>query len=309
MDIFEFGIEEAEELYKPLLSQWYGSVSIPINKAYFYKGIGIQDKALCILYKNPHLPDTLLVGNFECVDDGDVFDALFHTWLKQGCKKIIGPINGSTWDEYRTEVWTSGFERFISEPLQKKYYPSLWTRKMTVDARYLSTLQENPKPYAEEKIEKIKQQHQDISFRNIKIDDYENELKLLYRFCVDAFADNYLYTPISEQEFISKYLRIKPILREEWIKLAIRDDELIAFNFSYLSGDYVVMKTVACKRGRANMGLSYILGNEIIHQVNRNQLSGIIHAYILDTNVSKNLSDKYGTKTIRQYHLYSYTQT
>ncbi len=84
---------------------------------------------------NPRLTDSRgvpmgLIGFFECVDDSAVARSVLDEasdWLTaQGCATIRGPINFTTWHNYRFVVRGHDVGWIPGEPFHHAYYPALW---------------------------------------------------------------------------------------------------------------------------------------------------------------------------------------
>ena len=95
----------------------------------------------------------------------------------------------------------------------------------------------------------------------------------IYALSLDAFKDNFLYTPIDEAEFMEQNRRLLPVVRPELVLLAERHDrgggsgpdaELVAFLFAVpdvlqqkrgQTPDTIIIKTVAVRPGLGHAGL------------------------------------------------------
>ena len=98
-------------LYTPQQSAFKQSEGI--NKA-FLKNCFVLIKngipqARVALYDNPHLyykgRKAVCLGNYECVNDALISQKILQKAIEEaktlGAEYIIGPMNGSTWDNYR----------------------------------------------------------------------------------------------------------------------------------------------------------------------------------------------------------------
>lgn len=69
------------------------------------------------------------IGWYECDPDERLHQSLLcqaENWLKeQGCKQVIGPINGSSWFSYRFNL-SQEIPLFPGEPFQPAHYPVFW---------------------------------------------------------------------------------------------------------------------------------------------------------------------------------------
>ncbi|HET6989892.1 MAG TPA: hypothetical protein VFJ43_01155, partial [Bacteroidia bacterium] len=82
-----------------------------------------KPQARVALYNNPYLKyqgkKSFCIGNFESVDNAEISDRLLNhvsaEAKKLGAEFLIGPMNGSTWDNYRFSVHNN-HSNFFLEP-------------------------------------------------------------------------------------------------------------------------------------------------------------------------------------------------
>ncbi len=71
-----------------------------------------------------------LLGFFACDESPDTARWLFDrgmTWLQaQGCNVVRGPVNFSTWHDYRFVTTTETTDWMPGEPFHPEHYPALW---------------------------------------------------------------------------------------------------------------------------------------------------------------------------------------
>uniref|UniRef100_A0ACD5GNK2 Uncharacterized protein n=1 Tax=Desertifilum tharense IPPAS B-1220 TaxID=1781255 RepID=A0ACD5GNK2_9CYAN len=72
-------------------------------------------------------------------------------------------------------------------------------------------------------------QHQGVQIRTFNLDSWEAELANLYHLCCISFRSNFLYTPISQAEFIAQYQPILPYLKPEFFSLPNASSKPLAF--------------------------------------------------------------------------------
>ena len=95
---------------------------------------------------NPRLTDAAgrpigLLGFFESVDDEAAARQVLHAgaaWLRaQGASIVRGPVNYTTWNDYRLTLDATEPGWFVGEPYHPPYYPRLWTSAaFTIATRY-----------------------------------------------------------------------------------------------------------------------------------------------------------------------------
>ena len=149
-------------------------------------------------------------GYWETLDDLSANTSLFvefEQWAKsKGAKRVYGPINFSTFSAYRLRVDSFAEPAFLGEPYNPQYYPGLLEQLgYSVDQRYQSRLRSNLADWAEQ----IQTPHQKLKsdledqFTLCKITPplWLDKLPQLYQLVERAFADNFAYRSISEQDF------------------------------------------------------------------------------------------------------------
>lgn len=163
------------------------------------------------------------IGYFEAFDDSTATALLFENvvrWLRtHSVQRIVGPMDGDTWHRYRLNVGPFEQPFFFLEPINPPYYQQLWESfgfapleeyySMRVDdlreveTAYLSAAQS--------------MREQGYATRAIDLARFEEELTLLFTLTTDIFSGNFLYTPISREEYLKMYVDLRPVLRPEYV--------------------------------------------------------------------------------------------
>ncbi|MCX6351948.1 MAG: hypothetical protein NTX03_08805 [Bacteroidetes bacterium] len=294
-----------------------------INPAYFHTAFFVWDDdekviAQAVLYLNPNLKyegkNSAAVGNYEAIENAEVSSFLFNTIKKtakeNGADFLIGPMNGSTWDSHRFATQTT--ELFLSENFHHHYYIRQFAENGFEEiADYVSTRDvemENNSP-AIQKVEK-RFENMGISIREINLDNWHHEMEIVYNLCITAFADNFLYTPITKEYFAAKYEKVKPIISPRYTLLAVEEDGTCAgvvFAFPNLLNKEkkeLILKTLARHPDKKYMGIGQWLGDKITGRAKEDGFSSIIHAFMFEDNYSKKLSAKYHGILIKNYVLF-----
>lgn len=181
-------------------------------------------RALATIDHRRRNEDGELVGNFgylECPNDKDISQLLFQNvlaWLKErNTTSVHGPLDLNIYENYR--VMTTGFETspFVGEPRNPRYYPLLleelgfeeesYWRSWEIDQEELSKFHS----FLDKIITKRKNIH-GIELIPIDIDKIESSLEELYETALDVFSQNYGYSQITKEEFISIFSKLKPFL-------------------------------------------------------------------------------------------------
>lgn len=133
-------------------------------------------------------------GYFDCEDDLDACAELFsdfETWARsQGAKKLFGPINFSTFNDYRLRVDNFDKAPFPNEPYNKPWYPRiLESLGFSVRHYYSSAFQSDPQAQAD-------------------------EVGGLYHAYVKKFADTLTFQPLTAQRWLDRLDDIYPLINQ-----------------------------------------------------------------------------------------------
>ncbi len=294
-----------------------------INTENFYCGIVTtnhgQYEGHCVVYFNPnithnHLP-CLILGNFYCGYDYSITEKMLITAqemaTKQNAKYLIGPMNGSTWSNYRfiTEPPThlfygnhayyepalKAFEQFGFLPIAK-YYSSI-DRNLMIDAPLANMLSDQFKKVG-------------LTIRQINKHHYEEELLKLFQFNLTAFQKNLYYSPISWSQFKHKYLEVLDIIDEKFVLIAEDSaNNIVGFIFCYRNfyskQNELIVKTIARHPDAKWKGLGQLLAQKIIQVAKEEDYGALIHAFLIEDGTSSPLSQKHSQEIISHYSLFA----
>ena len=271
------------------------------------------------LYRNPFLihkdKPAFCIGNYECIDDPGIarqlLDRAFLEAKKSGAVQLIGPMNGSTWDSYR---FCTGYDQplFFTESFHPLYYNDHFIAAGFVPmANYFSAI-DRKLTHDDPLVIKRGKELRDlgITLRNIDLKDYGNELMRFYPFVTNAFSRNHLYTPITEEYFIQKYLDAEKIIDPEFVLIAEDGSKNIVSLFFCINDLYnkkeksLVVKTIARDPSPQWKGLGHVVGNEIVKRCSENGYHSLIHAFLFDHGTSTPISKNFSGDIFRNYALY-----
>jgi len=277
----------------------------------------VQSRAA--LYNNPHLQyqhkKTSSIGNYEAVDDLDLSAKLLSHIADEaknlGADYLIGPMNGSTWDAYRFSVHHD-HPNFFLEPYHHLYYKDHFSNAgFAVIAGYYSSMETDlniNNPALVQREQELKEAG--VKFRNINLDEYENELEKVFAFNAIGFKSNFLYTPISKDDFMRKYAQTKRFIDPQLVMLA-EDAEGNLIGYFFCIRDFfnqasktLIAKTVARNPDKKWTGIGHVLGNIICGRAFADGYQSIIHAFIYDEGTSRNLSKSFSGNSYKNYVLF-----
>lgn len=148
-----------------------------------------------------------------------------------------------------------------------------------------------------------------INIRAFDMSRFEEELRAIYALSTGAFTGNFLYTPITEAEFVAQYRKIRPSLRPELILMAEQVGRLLGYMFTLPNvvetpTRTVVLKTVAVLPGRTSLGLGAVLVDRTQQVARELGYTRAIHALMHETNRSRNIS-RHTAAPFRRYALFA----
>lgn len=278
---------------------------IPVGRLAFYDNPELywnSEKAGC-------------VGNFECVNDPEIAGMLFEQaewWAKEkGFNCIIGPMNGSTWDNYRFSIHHDQ-PLFLSEYVHPLYYNDLF-REAGFEAilHYQSRIERGVTDHNKKVADKIYDSGLNgIVIRELDTSRLEEELDRLFPLVKAAFERNTLYTQVSRETFHRKYAGIIRRLGTRYVLLAEKNGELIAFVFAFqnqleTTKKQFIYKTVARKYGKEYAGVGHVVALEVMKRAVEDGMEDAIHAFMISDASSTEISGNFNSQPYKAYVLYA----
>ncbi|MDE2654623.1 MAG: GNAT family N-acetyltransferase [Gemmatimonadota bacterium] len=303
----------------------------PLEPAAFHlttpsRHLALQDRAgrliaRCSLWRardHHGAPTTTgLIGHYAAADADAGNELLEHatTWHRaDGCDRLIGPMDGSTWHRYRLLTERGTEPAFFLEPDNPDDWPGHFASAGFVPlATYFSALNADLTrcdPRSDQRRAEL--ERDGITVRKIDIDRFEAELAAIHELSLVAFAGNLLYSPIRLEAFLASYAPIRPHLVPDLVLLAERGGQLVGFIFAIpdlmepaRGGPQrtAVVKSMAVHPTCAGKGLGGLLMDDCQQAARKLGFERAIHALMHETNRSRGISARYG-KTIRRYTLY-----
>ena len=270
-------------------------------------------------YENPELryldQSTACIGSYECISDLVISNKLI-TYAKElasskGYQWLIGPMEGSTWNSYRFSL-DNKYPNFFLEPYHHSYYNDHFIKGgFEPIAQYFSK-RDHKLEYDREKLESFEKHYKDKGaiFRNLNSNNLETELEKIAAFSIEAYSNNFLYTPITINDFAKKYLKIKQYLDPElvWIvEDGTGDIQALAFSlkdYYDAKGETLIIKSLARKKSSPYRGIGSVLVQKTIQTAIQSGYKNIIHAFMIKDNTSLQISKKHEAEPFVSYNLY-----
>lgn len=269
------------------------------------------------IYKNPELTyqnsPTICWGGYECIDHIFVSQTLMSTAYQysrtQEANYIIGPMNGSTWENYRfIENWTT--DMFFTESFHPSYYIKQWqTFGLRTISSYISMIDRDLKfglnPSLPSTFDKL-----GIKYTHLKMSRWKDTLEQVHSLNEIAFQHNFLYTSINFEEFLKKIEPIKSLINPRFVKLAYSiDDVLIAYYFCIddifnKNEKSLIIKSIARHPASQFRGLGVELCRQVYDDARMQKYKSVVHAFMHTKGRSLEISKTIANDPLRRYHLY-----
>ena len=271
------------------------------------------------LYNNPLLhyqqQPALTVGNYECSDDAECANLLLNRIASEattrGANYLIGPMNGSTWENYRFAT-DHDQPPFFLEPYHHLYYNEQFRQAGFAPIAEYFTNRDTDLVFDRPDIQQRERELREsgVTIRPIDLSRFEEEIGRIYDFNGLAFKNNFLYTPIEKTSFLQKYAFAKNILNPEFTLIA--ENEMGSLIGYYFCMDDVlntrekslIAKTLARHPDPKWRGLGHVMGNVVVRKADALGYDNMLHPFIYKDGTSSKLSAHFSGLNYRNYVLY-----
>lgn len=261
-----------------------------------------------------------VIGHFSATANAqaaveELLEAANGRLIAAGLRVAIGPMDGSTWHSYRFIAERGSEPPFFLETEHPAEWPDWWQAAgFRPLATYYSAMTDDlawVDPRAARAEERLRSEG--VALRCLQPERFEAELRAIHALSLEAFAGNFLYTPVGAEEFVSRYRRVEWIVRPEFVWLAERAGELVGFVFCLPDQTQaarggritnLIVKTLAVRPGRAYAGLGAVLMPPVRAAARAAGFTRLIHAFMHEANPSLRLSAHYA-RSFRRYVLLS----
>lgn len=253
--------------------------------------------------------------------DADSAARLLSTACKrlaeQGPTLAVGPVDGSTWMNYRYVVESGSEPTFFLEPRNPLEWPAQFQAAgFEPLAYYRSSIQDSlfirdeRLASADARLKAI-----GIRFRTLDAGQIEEELRRIHALSLESFAHSLLFSPIGVDLFIARYRPLVRWLNPELVTMAEHNGRLVGYLFALPDAlelnrrgsiKTVILKTIAVSPGRRYAGLGHILAMHGAIRASALGYTRAIHALMREGNDSANWSARLG-RPIRRYALFAKT--
>ena len=258
-----------------------------------------------------------LVGSFESIDDlacaRAVLEAAEARIRADGYRRAVGPMNGTTWAPYRLALPEGAPCRFPLEPMNPPYYCALWE---ALGYRVIANYTSSSFPLTPDSFPRVEKATRILAKRGVTVYDFrpdrlEEELNAIYDVSVVSFRHNFVYAPITREEFLAQYRPFVGRLRPHDAAIARRADGTpVGFVFGFPNpyaapGAEYVIKTIAVLPDADCRGLGGLLVERMAQTAYEDGFKLAYHALMHEDNVSSNIGNHAHAAVCRRYRLYA----
>ncbi|MFN9364729.1 MAG: GNAT family N-acetyltransferase [Planctomycetota bacterium] len=234
---------------------------------------------------------------------------------RAGCSLALGPIDGSTWNNYRAVTESSDAPPFFLEPQHPASLTEYFLENgFSSELNYFSALDQQlagMDPLARRVAAEMNSLG--ITLRPFRLDDFSGELLRLHALATDCFRSHDLFSELHAQDFLRLYQPLRPAICPELILIAERDAVPLGFAFAVPdlferqrtgAARTVILKTLGVLPDRATAGLGYHLLSEMRRQASAIGFQRMILALMRDTLYFSRRQFQLGTP-FRRYGLFA----
>lgn len=269
--------------------------------------------------KTPTLPGQRvgLIGHFTAQSAETARELLDFACAKlraAGCSLAIGPMDGSTWRRYRLITWRAADPLFFLEPDNPDEWPAHFEAAgFTRLADYYSSKCDDLDNYPTDDRLDARLRKAGYRTRQLDVARLDDELGMLWRLANDAFSANFLYTPISENEFRQMYAPIVKAIQPGLVQITEHEGVPVAVLFAVpdllqaRAGEQVdtlIVKTLGVIKARHGRGIGDWLVDGAFGQARTLGFRKGVFALMHEDNVSRRMG-RGRMRDIRRYTLYS----
>lgn len=216
-----------------------------------------------------------------------------EAWLKEnGAKEVIGPIDFNVWLGNRFRV--SGQEEVFSwEPnAPTQYAPLIEELGYQASQSYISMIYDDSVVSFERTKSAFETALKEgFTFRNLSLEN-PGEIDTLYALNVESFKHNYMYEPISQEQYESLHIKaVKALdLRYSFFIMG-PDGEKAGYVFSFVEKDHLIVKSMLMSPKFQGARLASALLHASLKAGRENGFKRTVGAMVRKGNVSEHFFD------------------
>jgi GNAT superfamily N-acetyltransferase len=190
-------------------------------------------------HNNYHQENVGFFGFFESIPDYEVARKMLKVVMihlkKDQMDYMRGPVNLST--NYEVAALVDSFDQppvvnmIYNPPYYPEYYEKFGFEKKKDLLAYKITDEDKPPERMVRVAEKIRERD-NLKIRNINLKNFKSELKIVSKIYNNAWAENWGFVPVPEDEFVHIAKDMKPLVDPDLVFIAEADGEPIGFSLS-----------------------------------------------------------------------------
>jgi GNAT superfamily N-acetyltransferase len=255
------------------------------------------------------------IGKLQAPDAAaasELLEACCAALKNAGCHWAVGPMDGNTWHSYRVVQEMGALPLFLGEPKLSPQWADWFPQAgFEIIAHYTSSRTSLTEQEGQEKILRAESRLTElgVTFRSLRLDEWEVELERIHRVSLAAFTGAFLYTPISLESFLQLYAGIKALANPQWIRIAEWNGAPVGFVFTFDAGPIgperpLFVKTLAVVPDRRLAGLGSVLLHQVQSAAAAAGFTCAIHCLQHESNTSLRVSSRYQPTVVRRYALF-----
>jgi len=292
-----------------------------IENGRFFLSTDKAGKTLARLYANTKFEldwrgrNLGIIGLYDAAEDirrglvQELLDSACHYLHLRGCDYVVGPMNGSTWYNYRFALSDSNCPFFLDNRQPANYLAQWLAAGFAPEENYLSYAIER-ESFQFDRLDRFRTHlaRRKIRLEDIRPDKFETVLPEIHRLSMAAFVNSPFYSPLPLEDFMDLYRPLQPLLQPRRQVLARnRAGELLGFIFTVPDSieqqrSALVIKTVAVAPAPEARGLGAGLTVLLHHRAWQDGCQRIYHALMHCKNGST-LINAAGARIHRRYVL------
>ncbi len=270
--------------------------------------------------RTPELRDHRLglIGHFFAQNASSA-DCLLRAALKrlrrERCTLAVGPMNGSTWRDYRWVTRAGRYPRFLLEPENPPAYPQYLLRHgFQPIAHYFSALTDGLRTF-DALTDRVRSRldRKGVQLRSICKSTFREDVLSILEVARAAFRQNLLYADPGEEEFLSLCRRFQQVAPFDYVLMAFERDRPVGFvlavpdqqqRLRQPSVDTLIVKTLAVVPERRYAGLGHLLLTQVEHAAANAGFRRAIYALVREMPHLQRISNR-SAQPIRRYAIYA----
>jgi hypothetical protein len=251
------------------------------------------------------------IGHLYAADSSSAAIALDNACRilrKAGCRLAVGPLDGSTWRNYRLRTYTDGSAEFPGEPSCPGITPEDFRNAGFHSIAEYSSSRVQLLPISQTEIASMMKfiTETGVTVRTLDAARIEDELLSIFRLSRVSFVENFMYIDCELSEFMDKYMAFARVLDPELVLIAEKNNEMVGYILAFaLDRSTVVLKTIARRPGEDLRGLGRALVTLCHDAAIRKGYREAVHALYKHDNVSARFSCRANARIVRRYELFA----